>query len=85
MTGTDLSGFGVQRDGYIVCRSRNKLKEEQQEIAKSSKDTLKYWAALKTQRGQWMEKTSARDGSGDSPRMGFLYEGHRELLEEQVW
>lgn len=32
-----------------------------------------------------MEKTSARDGSGDSPRMGFLYEGHRELLEEQVW
>lgn len=85
MTGTDLSGFGVQRDGYINCRSRKKLKEEKQEIAKSSKDTLKYWAALKTQRGHWMEKTSARDDSRDSHKMGFLYEGHRELLEEQVW
>lgn len=71
MTGTDLSGFGAQGDGHIDCRSRNKLKEEQQEIEKSSKDTQKYWAALKTQRGLWMEKTSARDGSRVSPKTGF--------------
>lgn len=49
-----------------AAETRKSVKtEEKWEPEKCSTEMLRYWAALKTHRGWWMEKNSARDSSRD--------------------
>lgn len=69
--GTELVGFwGPKRNTLAVEARKSAKTEEQREPEKCSKETLKYRAALKTQGGRWMAKTSARDGGWRKPRLG---------------
>ena len=55
-----MVGFGEAKRNTLTAEARKSAKtEEQREPEKRSKETLKYWAALKTHRGWWMQKTSA--------------------------
>lgn len=74
--GTELVGFGGAKRNTLALGARKSAKtEEQREPEKCSKETLKYRAALKTHRGRWMAKTSARDGGRDSRQTGFCTRG----------
>lgn len=73
-------GQGAKGNTLTAEARKSAKTEEQREPEERSKDMLKYWATLNTQRGWWMKKTSAGEGSRDR----FLYEEYREF-SEQAW